>query len=224
MHPALNILGVILFIPLVAHGGLLAGMAGAVGVAVLLSRVRAWRRCLELNRRLRWFYLSIVLLYGWFTAGEALLPAIPAVSPTLEGLWLGLGRALILVIVVGAVVWLLARSSREELVGAILWLTGPLARLGFPRERFAVRLVLTLETVPRLQSVLAGVREEALQAHQPSWTARARALVDHAVQEAYAAPLAPMEIPRTVPPRWHHWLGLAAVLVPLLAFALWRPL
>jgi energy-coupling factor transporter transmembrane protein EcfT len=226
MHPALRVLGVMLFIPVVAHGGLLAGLGAGAGVAVLLTGIgsTAWRRCLDLNRRLRWFFVSIILLYGWFTPGRELLPAAGSLSPTLEGLLLGLGRALILAIIVGAVVWLLARSSREELVGAILWLTAPLARLGFPRERFAVRLVLTLEVVPRLHPLVAEARDAGPGAGDMTWAGRARALLDRVIQQATEASPGPMEISMPGRPPWHHWLMLCVVLAPLFALALWRPL
>jgi energy-coupling factor transporter transmembrane protein EcfT len=228
MHPALRVLGVMLFIPVVAHGGLLAGLVAGAGVAVLLTGVgpTAWRRCLELNRRLRWFFVSIILLYGWFTPGRELLPAAYPLSPTLEGLLLGLGRVMILAIIVGAVVWLLARSSREDLVGAILWLTAPLAGLGFPRERFAVRLVLTLEAVPRLQPLVAEARDAGPGpgAGDRTWAGRARALLDRVIKEATEASPGPMEISIPGRPRWDHWLMLCVVLAPLFALALWRPL
>ncbi|WP_018231059.1 hypothetical protein [Thioalkalivibrio thiocyanodenitrificans] len=226
MHPALRVLGVMLFIPVVAHGGLLAGLVAGAGVAVLLTGVgpTAWRRCLDLNRRLRWFFVSIILLYGWFTPGREVLPAADPLSPTLEGLLLGLGRVMILAIIVGAVVWLLARSSREELVGAILWLTAPLAGLGFPRERFAVRLVLTLEVVPRLHPLVAEARDAGPGTGDMTWAGRARALIDRVIQQAAEASPGPMEISMPGRPRWHHWLMLCVVLAPLFALALWRPL
>jgi hypothetical protein len=226
MHPALRILGLILFIPLVAHGGLLTGIAGALGVAALLLGVGAagWRHWLAMNRRLRWFYVSILVLFGWFTPGAELLPALGALSPSREGLFLGLGRVMILAIVVGAVVWLLARSPREEIVAGLLWLTAPFAPVGFPRERFAVRLALTLETVPRLQPIVAEAGRAAPDEGQTQWAARARGLLDRVIRSAEAAPCEPMEIPVASSPPWHHWLLLFACLAPIFALSLWPPL
>ncbi|OOG22334.1 hypothetical protein B1C78_15270 [Thioalkalivibrio denitrificans] len=226
MHPALRILGVILFIPLVARGGILAGVVAALGVTVLLSGLgrEAWRRCYELNRRLRWLFLSIVLLYGWFTPGRELLPAAGVLSPSLEGLIEGLARAAVLVIVVGAVVWLLSRSSREELVAGLLWLTAPLARVGFPSERFAVRLALTLDTVPRLQPMVSEARAATGGAAQASWPGRASALLQRVIERAREAPLSPLEIHIPGRPPWRQWLLLCAWLLPLLILAVWRPI
>jgi energy-coupling factor transporter transmembrane protein EcfT len=225
MHPALRILALILFIPLVAHGGLLTGIVGALGVAVLLLGVgaSAWRHWLAMNRRLRWFYVSILVLFGWFTPGAELLPALGALSPSREGLLLGLGRVMILAIVVGAVVWLLARSPREEIVAGLLWLTAPFGRVGFPSERFAVRLALTLETVPRLQPIVAEAAKAGPGEGQLQWAGRARGLLDKVVGTAEAAPCEPMELPPASSPPWHHWLVLAACLSPLFALSLWPP-
>ena len=226
MHPALRILGVILFIPLVARGGILSGVVAALGVTVLLSGLgrEAWRRCYELNRRLRWLFLSIILLYGWFTPGRELLPVAGMFSPSLEGLLEGLVRAAVLVIVVGAVVWLLTRSTREELVAGLLWLTAPLARAGFPSERFAVRLALTLETVPRLQPMVAEARAATGDAGHASWPGQASALLERVVERAREAPLSPLEIRMPGRPPWRHWLILCVWLSPLLVLALWRPI
>jgi hypothetical protein len=225
MHPALRILGVILFIPLVARGGILAGMVAALGVTGLLTAQGrdAWRRCLELNHRLRWFYISIILLYGWFTPGRVLLPTAGAVSPTAEGLVMGLGRAAVLAIVVGGVVWLLERSSREDLVGGLLWLTKPLARVGFPSERFAVRLALTLETVPKLHPMVAEARAAAGGSGSVSWPGQASALLDRIIERAQGAPLTALEIRMPGPPPLGHWAILCVLLAPLLALTLWRP-
>lgn len=225
MHPALRILGLILFIPMLVHGGLLAGVAGACGVAGLLTSTgrTGWLRWLSMNRRLRWFYISIIVLFGWFTPGKALVPEAASLSPTTEGLLLGLGRVVVLAVVVGAVVWLLERSRREELVSGLLWLTGPFAGLGFPRERFAVRLALTLETVPRLQPLLAEVRQAPPQAGRTAWAGRARALLERVIREAGDAPCGPMEIRLPAPPRLLDWLILCLWLAPLAGLALWRP-
>jgi energy-coupling factor transport system permease protein len=225
MHPALRILALILFIPCVAHGGWLAALAGALGVIVLLSRIGrpAWGRFVVMNRRLRWFYLSILLLFGWFTPGQALWSAAGFLSPTYEGLLLGMGRASILAVVVGAVVWLLERSSREDLVSGLLWLTAPLQCLGFPRERFAVRLALVLETVPQVQPLVAEARQSREGADRQQWAARARGLFEQVLERAESAPCEPLEIREGSPPGVRHWLVLGVWMLPLLILALWAP-
>jgi energy-coupling factor transport system permease protein len=58
----------------------------------LLSGFPAMDRLLVMLKRLRWLMLAIVLVYGWWTPGAALFPVAGVLSPTVEGLQLGLIR------------------------------------------------------------------------------------------------------------------------------------
>ncbi|WP_026289702.1 hypothetical protein [Thioalkalivibrio sulfidiphilus] len=224
MHPSLRILAVMLFIPLVAHGGWLVALLGAFGVALLLTGTgrAGWARFLGMNRRLRWFHLSILLLFGWFTPGRELLPMAGSLSPTAEGLLVGAGRVLILAMVVGAVVWLLERSSRQDLIAGLLWLTCPLAWFGFPRERFAVRLTLVLETVPQVQPIVTEARQAGESQGAKDWPSRARSLFDRVIERAESAPCEPIEIEPGRPPSVRDWGVLVLMFTPLLVLMLWE--
>ena len=109
------------------------------------------RGLMRMLHRVRWLLLAILILYGWFTPGAALLPALAQFSPSLEGVQQGLLRALVLVAIVGAVYLLITTTARGDLVAGLLWYGGPLRRLGVDDHRFAVRLVLALEAVPEVQ-------------------------------------------------------------------------
>lgn len=228
MHPAVQILGVILFIACVAQGGWPVLTAGGALVAAALARLGGGgvRRFVAMALRLKWFFLSIVLVFGWFTPGLSLAPALGLLSPSVTGVLQGLERALVLLLAVGAVVWLLEGTSRERLVQGLLWLTRPLARLAFPRERFAVRLVLTLEALPQVRLLAAeAAAGGAQQAGGPRL--RLRRLGDRAadlfirVQEAAEqAPLEPIHLPPEASPAPRHWLALAGVILPLALLAL----
>lgn len=213
-----------LFIPLVAHGGWLVALVGAFGIALLLAGTgrAGLARFLGMNRRLRWFYLSIVLLFGWFTPGRELLPLLGALSPTAEGMMTGAGRVLVLALVVGAVVWLLERSSRQELIAGLLWLTRPLAWLGFPRQRFAVRLTLVLETVPQVQPMVAEARQAGESQGSKDWPSRARSLFERVIERAESAPCEPIEIEPGRPPGIRDWGVLVLMFTPLLVLLLWE--
>ncbi|MFP4080512.1 MAG: CbiQ family ECF transporter T component [Ectothiorhodospira sp.] len=228
MHPAVKILGVILYIACVAQGGwpVLAAGGGLVAVALVRSGRDGWGRFSSMALRLKWLFLSIVLIFGWFTPGLSLFPVLGPFSPSIQGLTQGLERALVLLLAVGAVVWLLAGTPRERMVQGLLWLTHPLCLLGFPRERFAVRLVLTLEALPRVQR-LAG--EDAAAAPRGPMGLRARlgrlgdraaTLFSDVLQAADAAPLEPIHLPAPAPPETRHWLALAGVILPLVLLAL----
>lgn len=227
MHPAIKILGVILFILCVARAvpAVLAG--GCVWVALGLWYLggQGIDRFVTMVGRLKWFFVSIILVFGWFTPGTPLLPLAGELLPSREGLVLGLQRSLVLVLAVGAVVWLLKTTRRDELVKGLLWLTRPLALLGFPRERFAVRLVLTLEALPHV-GLLAREARVSVQGAPRSLGARLQGLGERAaglfqgvLNQAHQAPLEPIHLTPMAAPGWRDWLGLALVILPLVLLA-----
>jgi energy-coupling factor transport system permease protein len=109
--------------------------------------------------RLRWLLLAILLVYGWWTPGTSLLPAIGLWSPTTEGLVVGLFRILSLVLIVAAVHLLLQVTARSELLPAIMQLIRPVTTQA-GRERLAVRILLSVEAVTRVQSLVSDTLKE----------------------------------------------------------------
>lgn len=147
---------------LILAAGLASGHAGVLWIgSVLLIGVGFWgwryqrsfdaQGLLRMLRRVRWLLFAILILYGWFTPGTALFP-VP-MSPSLEGVQQGLLRAAALLAIVAAVYLLLATTARGDLIAGVLWYGRPLRRLGVDEQRFAVRLVLALEAVPRVQAL-----------------------------------------------------------------------
>jgi energy-coupling factor transporter transmembrane protein EcfT len=129
---------------------LLAGM----GDGAVRARVRL------LLRRTRLLLIALLAVYGFGTPGTALLPAWPALSPTDEGLLFGGLQAWRLGWMLVSLAWLLTLTGREGMLAAIYTLLRPLAALGLPLERFAVRLGLVLawaESAPRLKLSPAGL-------------------------------------------------------------------
>ncbi|MBK1673823.1 hypothetical protein CKO35_11000 [Ectothiorhodospira shaposhnikovii] len=226
MHPALKILGVILFILCVAQAGwIVLGVGGGLAVAALAATGPAGvSQFWNMSRRLKWFFLSIILVFGWFTPGAPLLDWAGSWSPAREGLMMGLQRTLVLVLAVAAVVWLLQATSRESLVRGLLWLTRPLAPLGLPRERFAVRLVLTLEALPQVRILAAagrpGFLPEGRMARLRGLGHRATGLFREVLEQAEKAPLEPIRLDPLPPPGLLQWLVLCLILLPLILAAL----
>jgi energy-coupling factor transport system permease protein len=110
-------------------------------------------KLMTMLKRLRWLMLAIVLVCGWWTPGTPLFPGHGMLSPTVEGVQLGFIRLLVLTIIVAAVHLLLQRTGREQLLAALMQLLTPLSsRQG--RERIAVRIVLSMEAVTRIQPLL----------------------------------------------------------------------
>jgi energy-coupling factor transport system permease protein len=130
----------------------------------LLVGVRADIRSWKMLRRLRWFFLSIAIVYLWFTPGRWLFPELQGWSPTFEGLSLAAQRLAILVTIVFAVGALLRSLSQAQLMAALQQLLQPLAMFGFPAQTFALRLALTVEAAmtTTVGSDVAKVQGETL--------------------------------------------------------------
>ncbi len=157
IHPLIRVVSLLLFsagTSLARPALLIAGLV-LLAVIYLANGFPAMGKLLAMLNRLRWLMLAILLVYGWWTPGEHLFPASPTLSPTVEGLQLGAIRMLVLVIIVAAVHLLLQRTAREQLLAALMQLFTPfLSRKS--RERLAVRIVLSMEAVSRIQPLLHG--------------------------------------------------------------------
>lgn len=107
-----------------------------------------WR----LMRRMRWFWLSIVLLYTLMTPGGGQSVVLGTIELSLGGLWLGLERCLALATVLLFFSLLIHTTPPIQLQGALYWLLRPLRHLGLPADRLSVRVALTLQKIHELQS------------------------------------------------------------------------
>lgn len=98
-------------------------------------------------RRMRWLFLSMMMIYAFATPGE-LIPYFPAdFAPTYEGLLSGWIQVERLLIALAALSLLLLRSSRQQLMLGLYMLLSPFRLVGLNVERFAARLMLTLDYV-----------------------------------------------------------------------------
>lgn len=146
LHPATRL---VVWIALVAFSQLARGpVLGGFGLVVMVfagwfARRRAWR----LLRRSRFLLLVLVVLFGFFTPGEAVMSALAGLAPTREGLALALLHGLRLVLVVLLVALLLETTGEHALVAGLITLASPLAGLGLSVERLAVRVLLVLRYV-----------------------------------------------------------------------------
>ncbi len=103
--------------------------------------------------RLRWFFLSILVLYFLITPETSSLAdsssRFISISP---GIISGLERIHSLVLIVFAVSYLLAGMKQNDLIAAIYWLAFPLSYLGLAREKLVLRLAMGMEAVAGLSS------------------------------------------------------------------------
>ena len=221
MHPTVRVVTFLVFAGFLAAGGV-----GRLGVAILLlalvyalagaPSVAGLRHALV---RLRFLWLSLVILYLWFTPGDALWPALGAWSPTVQGAAQGAVRIGVLALMVAAAQLLLQTTGTAQLVAAVHRLSRPLQWLGLNRDRFALRLVLVLETVPRLADVhferppTEVEREGRFARHVAALNARLHGAL------AAAAAAGPRQVelpPDSTPPLWQ-WLYPTAVAMVMIA-------
>jgi len=165
LHPVIRIVSFLVFTASLAVAGatevwLAAGILGLLYLVLYLARgfaglASAWR----MARRLRWFFLSLLILYFWFTPGQPVpgfLPLPSAWLPTQEGLTEGVLRIAALLSVIFAANLLLCSTGRDDLVAAICWLARPLQWAGLSAERLAVRMILVMEALATVQGQVRG--------------------------------------------------------------------
>lgn len=210
MHPVIRVICfLVLATSLSVGGGWRHTLFAAVLVIVAysVSRRRGLAQLSKMLRRLRWLWLSLCVVYFWFTPGPALLSALGRWSPTVPGVQEGLVRAAILAVLVAGANLLLQTTVREQLVGAIHWLCAPLQLFGLSRDRFALRLVLVLETVPEIQPLRRV--DESAGATDANRIRRlgsaAAALFADTLARAAQAPTRQIAIPATGAPPLYQW-------------------
>jgi energy-coupling factor transporter transmembrane protein EcfT len=101
-----------------------------------------------LLRRTRWIMLTLLLIYGYATPGEAILGQF---GPSQQGLADGFLQLSRMVLSLLGLSILLAQLSRMQLIAGLYVLAFPLRIFGLSRERIAVRLALTLHYAESMQ-------------------------------------------------------------------------
>ncbi len=209
MHPAIRIVMLVVFAALLAQGGLPRLLLSFALLAILYGVVRTVGLAVlgRMLKRMRWLFVSLAVVYLWFTPGDPLFPVLGAASPTIDGLRSGALRVGLLIVLVTAVNLLLQSTSREQLLVGLYWLARPLQWLGFSRERLAVRMVLVLETVPHLQSLLRNRKSDlhGKSAVRLAGETAAR-YFETALEKAERAPCSTIEIPEGCRPPVYQWL------------------
>lgn len=142
-HPATHIL-IWMSLSIIVQTLPLALLPGITGVLMFIAFRMHDQRFFALMRRSRWILFSLLLVYLFATPGEALWTLAYAPSPTREGMLDGAMQLCRLVSVLAGLSILLTLLSREHLVSGLYSLCYPARYLGLSRERFAVRLALTL--------------------------------------------------------------------------------
>lgn len=168
MHPVIRIVSFLILAGYVAFGGkyeIALGFVLVLGV-VLYRRLQSIELSTRIIKRMRWLFLSILVVYLWFTPGEPILPVESGLMPTIEGLQTGLLRVLSLVLIIFAVNYFISTIARNRLVEAIVWLLYPLNWITIDTRQLALRIALTLELIPRVQQIVLDVKQHYVDAQQ----------------------------------------------------------
>jgi len=168
MHPVIRIVSFLILAGFVAFGGVYEtalGFALVLGV-ILYRRLQSIELSARIIKRMRWLFLSILIVYLWFTPGEPLLPIKSDFMPTLQGLQTGLLRVFSLILIIVAVNYFISTIARDRLVQAIVWLLYPLNWIAVDTRQLALRIALTLELIPRVQQMVLDVKQHYMDAKQ----------------------------------------------------------
>jgi len=161
IHPVIKIVNFLIVALLLARAQFLHLAAFLLGIALAYRYCSvSYKKVLSMLRRLRWFFVSIVILYFWYTPGDPLLDqtALAGWLPTIQGMAEGMTRITALILLVAAVQLLLQTTSRDQLTAAIFTLAWPLRWFGLQRDRLAVRIVLILDAMGRVQELVVDSR------------------------------------------------------------------
>ena len=148
LHPATQILTWCLLVVLLQFL-MLDALLFAAGSILMCAIFVSGRKFTQLLRRTRWVMLTLMLIYAYSTPGQTLIEALGWLSPSREGLLDGLSQLSRLLAALAGLAMLLDRLQRMQLISGLYTLFAPLQWLPLPgfkglRERFAVRLALTL--------------------------------------------------------------------------------
>jgi len=102
-------------------------------------------------KKLKWFWLSLIVVYFWFTPGQPLLERLGRFSPTIDGLELGAYRIGILLVLLLAVNLLLRSTSTQSLYQGLYILFLPLNWKYKFAETFSRRAALVLEVMSQVE-------------------------------------------------------------------------
>lgn len=103
-------------------------------------------------RRMRWLFISMVLIYSYTTPGQYLANWPIDLAPTYEGLSQGMLQIAKICLVLAGISLLMATSTKEALMVGVYSIIQPLKYLGLHPERFTARLFLTMQYIEASES------------------------------------------------------------------------
>lgn len=98
----------------------------------------------RLLRRTRWLMISLLLIYGFASPGDPVLPLLGFFSPSIQGLQAGGMQVWRLLMLLAALALLFSTTTQEGLLTGLYVIMRPFNKLGINAERITLRVWLTL--------------------------------------------------------------------------------
>ncbi len=152
MHPFLNIL---IYISIVLTMGLLPQWL-FWGLCITVFLIALWLDAQGFALRLKkikWMCLSILFVYAFATPGEYFFNETIQYLPTKEGVILGLGQALKLMVAISSLSILFYKKDVQTLIQGFIILLFPLKLLNINVNNISVRMLLTLQYVNQMTQI-----------------------------------------------------------------------
>ena len=219
IHPVIRVISFLVFAAYLSRPHTLQLITAAFLLSGLFIFTQAKiKHALSMLLRLRWLFLSIVIIYGWFTPGETFL-FDSTWFPTIEGLQQGVVRVSALILIVMAVSALIAVNNKQQLLTAICWLSYPLKWFGISRERLAIRMALTFNAVAEFKTLFSSTHSTAEKA---TWKVRLKT-ISQKLTDVYLAALRKAEreseiemdvhLEKVTSPPVYQWSYIAALII-----------
>lgn len=181
-------------------------MALALGMA--LGR-HFWAPFMRAVRRMRWFFLSIVVLYVWFVPVED-VGTMGEFTWYTDGVLAGLERVMVLAVILVAVTIFIVTTERSELLNAVMWLSRPAVWIGLSPETVAVRFTLLFGVLAQMQQIVENAWPITLTDTRDAsrwerWSHAATTLFTETIGRAMSSPLDPMVLLPVPPPALWEW-------------------
>ena len=214
MHPVNRVICFFIFAFFLSHANLTQlAVYAAMLILYLLIVGSEFLPVYRLMLRLRWFFLSIVVLYIWLEpAGTSSLTA---------GLTQAFMRIALLCLLIVASYLFVIRIPRDDLMACIYWICYPSRWLGLSPERIALRTRLVVDAVGVLHKEFQAVKPET----KLGIAERIRTLADEAGvwfsridEKSESASLVRFELSTTTPPSLRDWVFSLSFMLALSIF------
>ena len=159
MHPAIKIVNLVIVSIFLTQGGwstLL--LTGALLLPFYIVQIDLWRPAIKMIFRLKWFFISILLIYYIYAPdiAQSTQTIINQISGQAAP---GFFRISVLVFILFSVNLFIRTTSKEEILSALLWLFLPLKFVNINIERLSLRAILTLEYIEVLSRRLTEYKK-----------------------------------------------------------------